>query len=183
MSLTPQPADIDSFRWALGSAAATVNVITVREPDGRPSGMTATAFSSVSTDPLLILVCVNRRNRSYHRMLRTGSFGVNILSQRAQHISVFCAQPGSDKALKDEWLVDQGRQWAAPALGDALAFLDCEVYRHVPAGTHAVIIGAVRGVGAYDGADRSASEPLVYHRGDYHGLVPISEVSPMAISA
>lgn len=173
MSLLPRTVDVEGFRQALGSAATHVNVITAREQDGQPIGMTATAFSSVSADPLLVLICVNRENRTYSRILRSGLFGVNILSGRAQEISAFCARPQSDKVLKDEWLSDNGRVWSAPALSDALAFLDCEVYRDLHAGTHAVILGAVRGIGLPEEGAAEAIEPLLYFRGSYHGLGPV----------
>src|SRR5690606_3344018 len=58
---------------------------------------------------------------------------------------------------------------ARPALGGALAFLDCEVEQDIPAGTHAVLIGAVRGIGLNPAA--SAHEPLVYFQGEYRPLL------------
>lgn len=181
MGLMPRPADVEGFKIALGSAAAHVNVITSREQDGRPVGMTATAFSSVSTDPLLVLVCVNRENRTYSRIVRSGLFGVNILSSRAQEISAFCATPNRDKYLREEWLCDRGPTWSAPALADAMAFLDCEVYRELHAGTHAVILGAVRGIGVPELSPSGEVEPLLYYRGCYHHLG--AERTPQSVAA
>ena len=168
MSLDPAATDTDAFRAALGSFAAGVTVLTLRDADGAPQGMTATAFSSVSADSLLVLACVNRANRSYQHIAETRRFGVNILSAGARDISDHCACPGGDKTLAAEWLVERP-EWHAPALADALAFLDCEVRQDVPAGTHAVLIARVHGIGVA-GGDRPGSAPLIHFRGAYHEL-------------
>ncbi|MFI6345943.1 flavin reductase family protein [Streptomyces sp. NPDC050560] len=168
MSLQPAATDADGFRAALGSFAAGVNVITLNDADGSPQGMTATAFSSVSTDPLLVLICVNRANRTYERIAETGRFGVNILGAAAREISDHCARPGSDKTLAGEWLVDRP-EWHAPALAKALAFLDCETEKDVEAGTHAVLIARVRSIGIA-GDDRPGRAPLIHFRGAYREL-------------
>ncbi|SOD60386.1 NADH-FMN oxidoreductase RutF, flavin reductase (DIM6/NTAB) family [Streptomyces zhaozhouensis] len=168
MSLQPAAADTAGFRAALGSFAAGVNVISLWDADGTPQGMTATAFTSVSTDPLLVLFCVNRANRSYQRVARTGRFGVNILGTTAREVSDHCARPGSDKTLAAEWLAE-GPEWHSPALTQALAFLDCETEQDVSAGTHAVLIGRVRGIGlARD--EQAAPAPLIHFKGAYREL-------------
>lgn len=166
--MTLRPVDIDpgGFKAALGSLAASVNVITLWDDEGVPRGMTATAFSSVSVDPLLILVCVNRSTRTYEQIAHTRRFGVNILGSVAREISDYCARPGADKGLRPEWLVPAG-QWHSPALAGGLAFLDCEVDQDFPAGTHAVLIGAVQGIGLSSAA---AHEPLLHFRGAYRQL-------------
>ena len=172
MSLHPVTPDGSGFRAALGSFTAGVNVISLREADGTPRGMTATAFSSVSAAPPLVLICVNRANRSYERIAQTGRFGVNILESAAREISDHCARPGSDKTLAGEWLSDRP-EWHAPALAHALAFLDCEIEREIHAGTHAVLIAHVRGIGL--GAnDHLAPEPLIHFRGAYRDLARVA---------
>jgi flavin reductase (DIM6/NTAB) family NADH-FMN oxidoreductase RutF len=159
--------DPAGFKAALGSFAASVNVITLWDADGRPLGMTATAFSSVSADPLLILVCVNRSTRTYDRIAETGRFGVNILGSPAREISDHCARPGADKALRPEWLAEQPG-WHSPALAGALAFLDCEIDQNIHAGTHAVLIGSVGGIGLSSALPHH--EPLLHFRGSYRQL-------------
>ncbi|TNC26510.1 flavin reductase family protein [Amycolatopsis alkalitolerans] len=163
MGLHPVEAGPGAFKAALGSLAASVTVITLSGA-GRPLGMTATAFSSVSLDPLLILVCVNRSTRSYEHIAAAGRFGVNILGSAAREISDHCARPGADKALRPEWLAPEDG-WRSPALAGALAFLDCAIERDVHAGTHAVLIGAVDGIGL-----GATHEPLLHFRGTYRQL-------------
>ncbi|MEV4597001.1 flavin reductase family protein [Amycolatopsis sp. NPDC049253] len=167
MALHPADSDPSGFKAALGSFAASVNVITLWDAAGRPLGMTATAFSSVSVDPLMILVCVNRSTRTYERIAETRRFGVNILGSPAREISDHCARPGADKALPEEWLTRR-EGWHSPALSGALAFLDCEIDQDVHAGTHAVLIATVGGIGLSSALPHH--EPLLHFRGSYRQL-------------
>jgi flavin reductase (DIM6/NTAB) family NADH-FMN oxidoreductase RutF len=167
MGLQPVENDPEGFKAALGSLAASVNVITMWDDQHKPLGMTATAFSSVSVDPLLILVCVNRSTRTYDHIQKTRRFGVNILGWVAHEISDYCARPGADKQLKPAWLARHAG-WRTPALSGALAFLDCETDQDVAAGTHAVLIGTVRGIGISSAAPHY--EPLLHFRGAYRQL-------------
>lgn len=167
MGLQPVEAGPGGFKAALGSLAVSVTVITLRDGEGRPLGMTATAFSSVSVDPLLILVCVNRSTRTYDHIAASGRFGVNVLGSVAREISDHCARPGADKVLRPDWLVARA-DWHSPALAGALAFLDCEVERDIHAGTHAVLIGRVHGIGLSTAGTQH--EPLLHFRGAYRQL-------------
>jgi flavin reductase len=167
MVLKSVAPDERGFKAAMGSQAASVNVITMWDEERRPLGMTATAFASVSVDPLQVLVCVNRSTRTYHQIATGGAFGVNILGSPAQAISDYCARPGADKQLATEWLVSSG-DWRCPALGGALAFLDCEIAQDVEAGSHAVLIGSVRGIGLSSLAHQL--EPLLHFRGSYRQM-------------
>src|SRR5207247_2675913 len=69
----------DAFRRALGHFATGVTVVTTCDSDGRPTGLTASAFSSVSLDPPLVLVCVDHKAQSYPALLERGRFAVNVL--------------------------------------------------------------------------------------------------------
>lgn len=168
MSLRAVANDVSGFKAVFGSLAASVNVITMWDENDKPVGMTATAFSSVSIDPLLVLVCINRSTRTYQHIADTGRFGVNILGSVAREISDYCSRAGSDKFLNPEWLADDADDWKCPALSGALAFLDCEIDQDIEAGTHAVLIGAVRGIGLNAAAQEH--EPLLHFRGSYRQL-------------
>jgi flavin reductase (DIM6/NTAB) family NADH-FMN oxidoreductase RutF len=184
----------DAFKAAMRTYASGVTVITVRSADHEPMGMTATAFSSVSADPLLVLICVHGETLTYDRLIRTGYFGINMLAAGSEHISDYCSRPASSKILPPDWLV-QDAAWSAPALANSLSFLDCELYRHFPAGTHRVIIGRVRGIGLASGStvfsDATAQNgstadsvvgPLVHYQGGYHDLHPAASVQTQEIS-
>lgn len=172
MALQHRDADIATFKTAVGSYASGVAVITVRNPEGRPSGMTATAFASVSMDPLLVCICVHREARTCHEILHGGFFGVNLLSASMEEHSGYCARAGADKTLPAEWLVEAGPKWSAPALHGSIAFLDCEAYRHFPAGTHEVVIGRVCGIGL--DPDAEPPVPLIHFRSQYRRLADLA---------
>lgn len=167
MSLEHFVASPDSFRAALGSFATSVNVITTRDDEGRPCGMTATAFSSVSVDPLLVLVCVNRTTRTYEYIAAGHKFAVNILGSQAREISDYCSRPGADKGLDPSWLATNDR-WQSPSLSGALVVLDCELEQDISAGTHAVLIGQVLGIGM--NRNYEDNEPLLHFRGAYRQM-------------
>lgn len=174
MSLIRVETGQSSFKAALGSVAASVNVITMWDEDRHPLGMTATAFSSVSADPLLALVCINRAARTYDHVAAAGRFGVNILGSAAREVSDYCSRPGEDKVLDSAWLADTG-MWRSPALAGSLAFLDCQIDQEVQAGTHAVIIGAVEGIGLASLGQHF--EPLLHFRGRYRQLDAVRQAA------
>lgn len=158
--------DREALRRALASFASGVNVVSVWDRDMRPYGMTASAFSAVSLDPLLVLICLSRICRTYHEITLRGRFGVNILSADARQVAEYCARPGQDKWLRSEWLRPGSGSDTSPALAQSLAHLDCSVHRDVEAGSHAIVVGSVRAVAL----NNDAAEPLVYYRGAYRGV-------------
>jgi flavin reductase (DIM6/NTAB) family NADH-FMN oxidoreductase RutF len=136
--------------------------------------MTANAFSSVSVDPLMVLVCLNRNTRTYSDVLSRGRFGVNILQRAAIHISTYCSRQGSDKHLRSEWIREGDEDEQPPVLRDALAYLDCTVDSEVIAGTHAVVLGRVGAIGKLEPQERA---PLLYYQGQYHELKAMESVA------
>jgi len=167
MSLESVGVNLDGFRKALSAFASSVNVITMWDDDDKPLGMTATAFSSVSADPALVLVCINRSTRTFERITKRRRFGVNILGSVARDISDYCAKSGADKYLNEMWL-DNDPNWHSPALAGAMAFIDCEIEQEIHAGTHAVLIGAVKEIGL--NAHPQENDPLIYFSGAYRPL-------------
>ncbi len=150
----------DAFRLAMRSIAATVFVVTLSETDRR-YGITATAVSSLSLEPLSVLVCINR-NASFHPIIgRADRFCLNALREDQQAIAT---QFGSSKGASERF---QTGVWnllgGLPALDDAQANLVCRKVRQEDFGTHTIFIGEVERV-------RSASDarPLVYCDGLYH---------------
>jgi flavin reductase (DIM6/NTAB) family NADH-FMN oxidoreductase RutF len=172
VSLVAVDGGADSFKAAMRCLASGVTVVTVHAADGSPLGMTATAFSAVSVEPVLVLVCVNGQTRTCDRLLRSGYFGVNLLTEETEEIARYCSVPVANKTLPPHWLAD-APDWSAPAISHSLAFLDCEVYRTLPAGTHQVILGLVRNIGlSVHEATDDPRRALVYFRGGFHRLRP-----------
>src|ERR1039458_9798508 len=117
------------FRKAMGSFATGVTIITVDYED-EVRGMTANAFSSVSLDPLLVLVCVDHRARTHAHLHARKRFGVNVLAENQQAISEYYADPSPDHRHAEQ--VARARfdptKHGTPVLDGALAYLECRLH-------------------------------------------------------
>jgi flavin reductase (DIM6/NTAB) family NADH-FMN oxidoreductase RutF len=164
MALTPT-----EFRTALRNFAAGVTVVTTRDEDGRPSGLTASAFTSVSLDPPLVLVCVDHAATAHPALRAHGWFAVNVLRQEQEGISRRFAASGGDKF--DGVPCHEGKT-GLPLIDGALATLECRVVGAHEAGDHTIFVGAVEAASVRNG------RPLVYFHGGYHGLSPDAGMTP-----
>ena len=160
---TPTRVSGDEFKAAMASFAAGVTIITTTDGAGQPFGLTATAFSSVSKEPPLCLVCVSHAADAYPALHAAGRFAVNILAHAQKDLSARFATHGIDKFAGVAWA--PGRATGCPLLDGALASVECVVSTTVAAGEHDVIVGAIQSIRVADGA------PLVYFRGHYRELV------------
>lgn len=155
------PISADQFRQLLGRFTTGVSILTVRGPDGHPMGMTASSLASVSLNPPLLLVAVDRIN-DMHEVLRTAKqFAVNILAAHQEGLSRRFAE--TDPNRFDGVGYREGRN-GAPLLEDALAHIECAMHAAVPAGDHTVFFGLVTG------GDVTDARPLVYYRSGYGSL-------------
>ncbi|GIW43384.1 MAG: hypothetical protein KatS3mg077_0666 [Candidatus Binatia bacterium] len=147
------------FRRCLGNFAAGVTVVTTRGAEGAPYGLTATAFTSVSLEPPLVLVCVDKKSESYPHFLASRIFAVNFLASDQEGVSRRFAVSGGDKFREVAW--SRGAT-GAPILADVLGFVDCEVEQVVEGGDHTIFVGRV----VAGGCDETKT-PLIYFRGNY----------------
>ena len=156
------PDRVRRFRDTVGAFPTGVTVVTARGPDG-PAGLTTNAFTSVSLEPLLVLVCFDNASRTLPVVEAAGRFAVNVLRAGQEDL----ARTFASKRLGAEKFAEVTHSEAdgVPVLDDALAWIACDVDRLVPAGDHTIGIGAVT---AFD-VD-PAGEPLVFARGEYRGL-------------
>ncbi|PYV63911.1 MAG: hypothetical protein DMG97_36515 [Acidobacteria bacterium] len=120
--------DQETFRRAMGCFATGVTVITV-DYEGTVQGMTANAFSSVSLDPLLVLVCVDQKARTHAHLHARKRFGINVLSEQQRAISEHYAQPDRDPSRAEQ---AAGARFdrtphGTPVLQGALAYLECRL--------------------------------------------------------
>jgi flavin reductase (DIM6/NTAB) family NADH-FMN oxidoreductase RutF len=152
-----------ALRDVLGRFATGVTVISA----GRvtPRGMTANSFTSVSLDPPLVLVCVNRRSAVHQAVTENGSFTVSVLSAGQEHVARYFADHGRPRG-KDEF-ADFG-WWPAPRTGTpvlhgALGWLECEVATSYEGGDHSIFLGSVIASGS--GSDAGA---LLFFGGGFH---------------
>jgi flavin reductase (DIM6/NTAB) family NADH-FMN oxidoreductase RutF len=164
-AMPPTTPSISDFRLALGQFATGVTVVTAECGPGQVHGMTANAFTSVSLDPLLILICVSQSAQMLPLVNRHKRFGVNILKDSQQAISEYFAQTEEDAARESNLGIRY--RWTPsgiPLLDDALAHLACNVVASYIAGDHTIFIAEVESLELLDG------QPLLYLRGDYRRL-------------
>lgn len=152
----------DDFRKVLSHFASGVTVITTCDADGRPTGLTASAFTSVSLDPPLILVCVAHSSQSYPALRERGRFAVNFLCSKQEDVSRRFAT--SKQIDKFEGVPHRITELGLPVLTEALAHLECVTVNAHVEGDHTVFIGRVESSATTDAA------PLLYFRGKYDRL-------------
>lgn len=151
------------FRKVAGRFATGVTVVTT-VVDGHPHGMTANAFTSVSLDPSLVLICVERLARTSDYVLAAGAFAVNILAVDQVALSVYFAGPRDDNDELAAFAHHPGAT-GSPILGGTVGYLDCRLTASVPAGDHLIFVGEV-----VDAAFVAEREPLVFEGGRYRRL-------------
>jgi flavin reductase (DIM6/NTAB) family NADH-FMN oxidoreductase RutF len=144
MIFSPPAGARDAFKSAFMRFAATVSVVSYPGTDGAPAGMTATSICSLSLDPLSLLVCVNRENRSHAEITSAGVFGVNMLSVTQQNIAEHCSRPGVTKQIPAAWLSETDGN--VPVIAGALAHLECALGQTLDVSTHSIFVGHVRSV-------------------------------------
>ena len=153
------------FREVIGHFATGVAVVTCTGPDG-PAGLTTNAVTSLSLDPLLLLVCFDNGSRTLPTVRDAGRFAVNILAEGGEGLArTFASKQllGHEKFEAVTHTVDHG----VPVLDDALAWVVCDLRELLPGGDHTVGIGEVHQMGT--GRD-PAARPLLWFQGAYAGL-------------
>jgi len=154
--------DKRTFRNTLGLFVTGVTVITTRDQTGRPVGITANSFNSVSLDPPLILWSVGLNALSLHAFSKASAFAVHILREDQADLSERFAKSGEDKF---SGLDMESGLHDVPLLPDCAARLECLPHAQHPAGDHILFIAEVERLVSNPGA-----MPLVYHGGRYAEL-------------
>ncbi len=149
------------FFTTMGAFPTGVTIVTTLDEDGNPRGLTCNAFSSVSVDPPMLLVCLDRRSTTLESVHQTGRFVVNFLAAERGPISDRFAGKHPDKYWDIRW---QRAGNGMPILvDDAIAYAACTVVHTMSAGDHDIIVGAVEEVQP----PAANNEPLVYFRKTY----------------
>jgi flavin reductase (DIM6/NTAB) family NADH-FMN oxidoreductase RutF len=154
--LTPE-----EFRDVIGHFASGVTVITAFH-DGKPFGTTASAFTSLSLEPPMVLVCMNKTSETGMAIHAAGHFAVNILSEEQQEEAKRFAGKGENKF---DGLETAPGIWGEPLLPGSLATLECQVTEETTGGTHWVFLAEVLKGSTGNGA------PLAYWRGAFGRLI------------
>jgi flavin reductase (DIM6/NTAB) family NADH-FMN oxidoreductase RutF len=158
--------DAGEYRRVVGHFATGVTVVTTYA--GAHHAMTANSFTSVSLDPVLVLVAVERRARFHDAVLSAGFFCVNVLASDQQDVSRWFATRGrpQDESELSRWPHTYGPYTGAAVFEDVLAALECRTYATHPGGDHTLVVGEVVGMSAV----RPEADPLLYFKGAYRDL-------------
>jgi len=160
MDLTPP--EPRRLRDALGSFATGVTVVSCRDRSGDRLGITANSFNSVSLEPPLVLVSLDRRLQSLPGFLAAPHFGINILTAEQRDLSDRFARRGAAKWQGARVVEGSG---GTPLLAEAMAVFDCARWAVYDGGDHVILVGRVLGL-----AERPGAAPLVYFGGSYREL-------------
>src|SRR3954465_11513496 len=150
--------DPDRFRQVIGHFPTGVTVVTCQGPDG-PAGLTTNAVTSLSLDPVLLLVCFDNDSRTLPVVRAPGPFAANGLPPGAEDLArVFASKRVAREKFES---VTHTVAHGVPVLDDALAWVACELVELLPGGDHTIGIGSVVAGSASEG------EPLVFYDGAY----------------
>ncbi len=154
--------DAAAYRTAMGHFTTGVTVVTSQGRDG-PAGLTANAVCSLSLEPLLFIVCLDRASRTLSAVDDTRRLGLNVLSEAQEPLARAFADRAREMEIKFDGLgyrlID-----GVPVLEGVVAWLTGEVRELLPGGDHLIAITAVTSFGVVGG------QPLVFYRGGFRSL-------------
>lgn len=163
----------EDFRTALSRFATGVTVMTTVAEDG-PHGMTANSVTSVSLDPLLVLVCVERDTAMCDLVVEAGVFGLSILTAEQEGLSNRFADPDRPAgAAQFDGVSHSTSVCGVPVLDGSLAVLGCRVWRTYDGGDHLIVVGEV-----VDLELGESSDALIYFRSGYTTARPPEALRP-----
>ncbi|MEV4668618.1 MULTISPECIES: flavin reductase family protein [unclassified Microbacterium] len=148
--------DAQALRGAFSRFATGVTIVGFEDQDGI-HGLTVNAFTSVSLDPPLLLVSIQKTSRSHERLLQQ-SFSVSILADT--HAAAARSFASKDRAGAPDW----DRSGRVPRIADAIGWFECEHWAQYDAGDHTLVIGKITAFGTTEG------EPLLFFNGALTGL-------------
>jgi flavin reductase (DIM6/NTAB) family NADH-FMN oxidoreductase RutF len=149
------------FRSVVGRFASGVTIVTTRDEAGVDHGMTVSAFCSLSLEPPLVLVCIERIAEMHDVLVSASDFAVNILASGQESVSRRFAERMADRFDG----IGFGRGLSgAPLLHGTLAHVECRVKKRLNGGDHSIFIGEVID------AEARFDRPLLYYRGGYAQL-------------
>lgn len=153
--------DARELRNVMGNFATGVTIITTKNAAGKPFGLTANAFSSLSLDPPLLLICVDKKVDCYACFDESKVFGVNFLSEGQDQLSNRFATKGIEKF---EGVSYKLGELGVALLDDALAHIECKVANAYEGGDHTIYVGEIQS------ATVLSDRPLLFFRGKYYKL-------------
>ena len=145
----------------MGHFATGVTVITTKDQDGNPNGLTANAFMSLSLDPPLVLIGVDKGAQCYACFNLQNGFTVNFLSEDQEEVSRRFATKGIDKFAGLQWHAGEN---GAAILDAALGYVECNITQCYDGGDHTIVVGEIVNGNA------TGERPLLFFKGKYQRL-------------
>jgi len=156
----------DVYKQAMGQFASGVTVVVLDNGAGGIMGLTVSAFSSVSLEPPLVLICVDHGSECYQALIERERFTVHVLAGDQTELAYRFADGVEDKSAYAEWRLNPR---GYPELAEALTWIECRLVARHGAGDHDIFVAEVEGIRVAEG-----KKPLLYFRGRVGG----SEVVP-----
>jgi flavin reductase (DIM6/NTAB) family NADH-FMN oxidoreductase RutF len=142
------------FVESMASVCTPVSIVSTRTEAGQAYGTTVSAFASLSLDPPMVTISLDRESVLLGHVLRSGRIGINVLAHGQQDLATTFARSRPDKFEHASWKWDNG----LPRIDNVASWLACEVERTVPGGDHIIVLGRVVH------ADNTSALPLIYAR-------------------
>jgi flavin reductase (DIM6/NTAB) family NADH-FMN oxidoreductase RutF len=156
--------DPEAFREALASVCTPVSVVTSHH-EGHAHGTTVSAFCSLSLEPPMVLVSLDRKSDLLAIVTESRVFGINVLSNQQQDLAVNFARKGPDKFEGVAWELDRG----VPRISGAATWLVCKLQQLHDGGDHLIAVGLV------EHAESGPGDPLLYRHREFGTLTGIGE--------
>jgi flavin reductase (DIM6/NTAB) family NADH-FMN oxidoreductase RutF len=153
--------DSKELRRVMGMFATGVTVLTTRDAHHRPYGLTANAVTSLSLDPPLLIICIDKRAETHPHFFDSRCFVVNILAEHQEELSTRFARTGGDKFQGVPFSTNQD---GVPVLEGTLAHVECRIIETHEGGDHVIHIGEVHH------AEVRGGDPLLFFQGKYRHL-------------
>ncbi len=175
------PTEKDFFRQVMGHFTTGVTIATTSSNEG-VAGLTVNAFTSVSLQPPLVLICVDITSHTVSQFRESQTFAVNILTEQQQHLSRCFALNSRDRYEHFCHASYHTAATGAPIIDDVLAFIDARIVAEYPGGDHVIFLGQVEAMGMQgnvvfvneeqksNGTIPNDEAPLLYYRGQYRHL-------------
>ena len=153
--------EAQELRRIMGHFATGVTVITTKDKGGSPNGLTANAFMSLSLNPPLVVISVDKGATCYACFEMQNGFTVNFLSEEQEDVSRRFATKGVDKFADLHWRAGTN---GAAIIDGALGYVECKIIECHDGGDHTIVVGEIVNAGA------SGERPLLFFKGKYQRL-------------
>ena len=157
--------DTLAFRQIVGQFATGVTIVTTAH-EGWLHGITVNAFTSVSLDPMLLLICIDKEAHAHEQLERAGRFAINILAEEQADLSTLFATKAPPEQGRLRGAPFHESPAGLPLFDGSIAYLECDVTELMPGGDHTIFMGKVLG-----GEIVREAPPLLFYGGAYGRLI------------